>query len=355
MSQKAIRSLKSLRAHQLVASGNDAELQQVVDHFAVAITPTMHKQIDTSNPNDPIAKQFVPHIDELQHTPVERSDPIGDEAHIAVKGIIHRYPDRCLFTPIHVCAVYCRFCFRKEKLAKGTVTLTPSELETAFTYVQNHPEIWEVIFSGGDPFLLKPNLLQSYLQRLKMIEHVEVIRFHTRVPLVDPKRITPTFIATLQQSKTTYVILHANHPHEFTPESIFACAQLVDAGIPLLSQTTLLKGINDDINTLSQLMRCFIKNRIKPYYLHHADLVRGTVHFRTSIAEGQHLIKQLRGRFSGLCQPTYVLDIPGGYGKIPIGPNYLQLSTTPSAELQYILEDPFGNRHGYPLSKTSSL
>lgn len=349
--KKSIRTLAGLTQQGLVHAKDLSALEKVVDNFSLAISGQMHQLIDKNDPNDPIARQFIPSPKELLVSPIELVDPISDGAFTTVKGIVHRYPDRCLFTPVLVCPVYCRFCFRREKIGAGSETLTASELEAAFNYISDHQEIWEVILTGGDPLILKPHLLKSFLDRLNTIEHVEVIRFHTRVPIVESHRITHEMIAALKCKKAVYINIHANHPKEFTEEAVKAVAALVDAGIPLLSQTLLIKNINDNIETLSQLMRCFIKNRIKPYYLHQGDLARGTEHFRTSIAEGQKLMEQLRGRFSGICQPTYVLDIPGGYGKVPIGPSYI----TPKngiveSEEHYCVKDYHGNIHDYPPS-----
>ncbi|OGT53835.1 MAG: lysine 2,3-aminomutase [Gammaproteobacteria bacterium RIFCSPHIGHO2_12_FULL_42_13] len=349
MNNKTIRTLDVLLQKKLISKNDLPDLQEVVETFSLAISEQMHQLIDKSDPNDPIAKQFVPSRKELTISSIEQIDPIGDEVHTTVKGIIHRYPDRCLFTPVHVCPVYCRFCFRREKIGTAAETLSPDELEAAYDYISHHQEIWEVIITGGDPFILKPEMLKRMLDRLAQVNHVEVIRIHTRIPVVESHRVNAEMLIALKLNKPVYVVLHANHPNEFTPEAVKACAVLVDAGIPLLSQTTLLKDINDNIDVLSTLMRCFIRNRIKPYYLHQGDLVRGTQHFRTTVAEGQHLMQQLRGRFSGICQPTYVLDIPGGYGKIPIGPSYISTEKyTESNETYYNVKDYCGNNHQYP-------
>lgn len=345
MSKKSLRTIDSLVQHQLVQPDEIDKLEKVAQSFSIAITEQMHQLIDTSNPHDPIAKQFVPHVKELTIRPEESPDPVGDEVYTKVKGIVHRYPDRCLFMPVHVCPVYCRFCFRKQKVGTAEETLTPDEIDMAFAYIAEHPEIWEVIITGGDPLILKPALLKNLLSRLSEIQHVEVIRLHTRVPVVDSQRINSDMVSALKCGKPVFIILHANHPTELTEPAIKACASLIDAGIPMLSQTVLLKDVNDNIEVLSQLMRSFVKNRIKPYYLHHADLALGTEHFRTSIAKGQELLKQLRGRFSGLCQPTYVLDIPGGYGKSPINPSYLKINLDESDA--YTVEDYKGHFHQY--------
>jgi len=205
-------------------------------------------------------------------------------------------------------------------------------------YIRARPEIWEVILTGGDPLILSPRRLAEIVQALDAIPHVGVIRLHTRVPVVEPARITGELIAALKSDKAVYVVLHANHPRELTATAVAACRRIVDTGIPMLSQSVLLKGVNDDAATLEQLFRCFVRHRIKPYYLHHADLAPGTGHFRTTIAEGQALMRQLRGRVSGLCQPEYVLDIPGGHGKVPVGPSYLDGNT---------VEDWRGAHHAY--------
>lgn len=340
MKTKTIRSVEQLLEAKLIQADEIPEINSVVDNFALAITNQMRELIDHAN--DPIAKQFVPSKQELKISANELADPIGDKNHTKVKGIIHRYPDRCLFTPVHVCPVYCRFCFRREIVGNSDETLTPQELEHAFAYLESHPEIWEVILTGGDPLILKPAFLKRIIDKLNTIDHIEVIRIHTRVPVVESERITAELIDALKGKKPVYIVLHANHPKEFTPAAKQACTSLIDAGFPMLSQSILLKDLNDNIETLSELMRCFIKLRIKPYYLHHGDLARGTQHFRTTIAHGQALMRQLHGRFSGICQPTYVLDIPGGFGKTPIGPNYLTLE-----DENYLIEDYQGQIHTY--------
>lgn len=316
-------------------------LDRVAERYAVAVTPAMAKLIDTSDPNDPIAAQFIPTTDELTTLPEERADPIGDDAHSPVPGLVHRYQDRVLLKLVHVCAVYCRFCFRRETVGPGGPTmLGEEELERALAYIRERPEIWEVVFTGGDPLVIAPRRLAELLERFRAIEHVKILRFHTRVPIVDPPRITAELVAALRNTgKTVYIAIHANHPRELTLEARVALARLADAGIAMVSQTVLLKGINDDAETMTALMRGFVEARVKPYYLHHGDLAPGTSHFRTSIAEGQALMRALRGRLSGLAQPTYVLDIPGGYGKVPIGPDYVREDGT--------VTDPNGGEHAY--------
>ena len=319
------RTIAELERAGLVDAERAAALEPVAARYAVAVTPAIAALIDKSDPNDPIARQFIPDPAELARHPSERVDPIGDDAFSPVEGIVHRYPDRVLLKLVYTCPVYCRFCFRREMVGpKGRAGLTARQRQAAYDYIRAHPEIWEVILTGGDPLVLPPSRLRDVVAALAAIDHVKVLRIHTRVPAVAPERITAELIAAIKAwDRAAYVVLHANHPRELTPAASAACAQIVDAGIPMLSQSVLLKGVNDDAGVLAELMRAFVAARVKPYYLHHADLAPGTAHLRTSLAEGQKLMRQLRGRISGLCQPTYVLDIPGGAGKVPVGPQYL--------------------------------
>lgn len=295
-------------------------LAEVASRYAVAITPAMDALIDPTNPDDPIAAQFRPSTRELEIAPDELSDPIGDDAHTPVKGVVHRYRDRCLLKLVHVCPVYCRFCFRREMVGpQGDGTLSSAELDAAFAYIAAHDEIWEVILTGGDPFLLSARRVREITERLAAIPHVKIMRWHTRIPAVDPLRVTPDLVEALRvDGATTYVVLHTNHPRELTEQAHAAIARIVDSGVPMLAQTVLLRGVNDDADTLEALMRGLVEARVKPYYLHHLDKAPGTSHFRCSIAEGQALMQTLHERASGLAQPAYVLDIPGGHGKAPL-------------------------------------
>jgi lysine 2,3-aminomutase len=345
---KILRNLSDLTDAGFVHTDKRAALEDVAARYAIAITPAIAELIDHADPSDPIARQFIPDPAELEHDPAESPDPIGDFAHSPVEGIVHRYPDRVLLKLTHLCAVYCRFCFRREMIGPHAHALNAMALDAALDYVAAHPQIWEVVLTGGDPLVLSPRRLQQVVSRLAAISHVAVIRVHTRLPVADPARITPALVRALKaRGKATYVVLHANHPRELTPAARTACARLVDAGIPMLSQSVLLRGVNDDATTLGELMRTFVACRIKPYYLHHADLAPGTSHLRTTIEHGQQLMQALRGRYSGLCQPTYVLDIPGGHGKSPIGPNYL----TAEALDRYRIADFNGGSHCYPPPK----
>ncbi|MCJ9753376.1 lysine-2,3-aminomutase-like protein [Neorhizobium sp. BETTINA12A] len=344
----AVRSLKTpedLAAAGLIEPQKLDGIRAVADRYAIALTPTVVSLIDRADRQDPIARQFVPDPAELLTTPQERADPIGDQAHSPVKGIVHRYPDRVLLKAVHICPVYCRFCFRREMVGpQGDGTLSPEELTAALGYIREHPEIWEVILTGGDPLVLSPRRLAAMMRGLAEIPHVKIVRFHTRVPVVEPDRIDAAMIAALKESgKVVYIALHANHPREMTEAARTACARLVDAGFPMLSQTVLLRGVNDDPAVLGDLMRAFVETRIKPYYLHHPDLAPGTGHFRLDIAEGQKIVSALRGTISGLCQPTYVLDIPGGHGKAVIGESAVR-----GEGGCYSVSDFRGGEHAYP-------
>ena len=341
IASKILRTASALVEAQMVKRESLEALQNVASRYAVAITPALIDLIDAADPHDPVALQFVPDERELETHPEETADPIGDEAHSPVPGVVHRYPDRVLLKIVNTCAVYCRFCFRREMVGPGRGALTGSALAAALDYIARTRQIWEVILTGGDPLLLPPRRLKDIMRRLAAIDHVKVIRLHTRIPIAMPELITPALLRALRTSKATYIVLHANHSRELTKEARAACARAVDAGIPMLSQSVLLRGVNDDVETLGALMRALVECRIKPYYLHHADLAPGTAHLRTSIAEGQALTRALQGRYSGLCQPHYVLDIPGGHGKSPIGPTYLSADGTEITDFK-------GARHAYP-------
>jgi lysine 2,3-aminomutase len=322
-----------------------SDLETVAARYAVAITPAMAALIEGDPALDPIGRQFVPQAAELEGSANELADPIGDRRLSPVKGIVHRYPDRVLLKPTLVCPVYCRFCFRREEVGPRGGLLGARELEAAFDYIRARPQIWEVVITGGDPFLLSPRRLAAIVAALDAIPHVGVIRFHSRVPIVAPERVNAALVAALGAETAVYVAVHANHPRELTAAARAACTRLVKAGIPLLAQTVLLKGVNDDAATLEALLRGLVAMRVKPYYLHHLDLAPGTAHFRTGLETGQALMRALRGRVSGLCQPTYVLDLPGGHGKVPVGPCHAQPGDAPET---WSVEDPWGGHHLYP-------
>lgn len=309
----------------LIDTASQAAIEAVGARYAIALTPAVADLIDRHDRHDPIARQFVPSASELETQPDEREDPIGDEAFSPVEGVVHRYTDRVLLKLLHVCPVYCRFCFRRASVGPQAETfLSAKALDAAFAYIEAKPEIWEVILTGGDPLTLSLRRLEDVVRRLAAIDHVKILRIHTRIPCVDPARIVPELVDLLRGcGKTVYVVLHANHPRELTSEARAASAAFVDAGIPMLSQSVLLRGVNDDAMTLAALFRSFVECRIKPYYLHQLDLAPGTSHFGVPIEEGQALIRDLQGHISGLCLPRYMLDIPGGHGKVPIESGHL--------------------------------
>ena len=342
---KTLRTIDDLAAAGVVGEGAGPRLADVARRYAVAITPDMARLIDRDDPADPIARQFVPDARELDVLPGERDDPIGDHVHEKVPGLVHRYPDRVLLKVTHACPVYCRFCFRREMVGPGGPPLMSGDrLARAVDYIRARPEIFEVILTGGDPLVLAPRRLAEIATELGRVPQVQVLRWHTRVPVVDPERVDDAMAAALGASgKATFLAIHANHVRELTPAAVAAIGRLRRAGIVLLSQTVLLKGVNNDVAALADLFRRFVALGIKPYYLHHADLAPGTGHFRTSLAEGQALMRALRGRVTGLALPTYVLDIPGGFGKVPVGPSHID-------ETAGTVTDPNGIAHRYPVS-----
>lgn len=345
MNSRTLRTPDELAEAGLIAPAEMAALAGVAARYAVAIPPALAALIDRNDPNDPIARQFVPDAAELDIRPDENADPIGDHAHSPVEGIVHRYPDRVLLKLTHVCAVYCRFCFRREMVGPNRPNALSAEArQRALAYIAAHPEIWEVILTGGDPLIASARRLSETLRALAAIDHVKVLRVHTRMPVAAPETITPALVRALKvKAKPTYVAVHVNHARELGREQRAAIARLADAGIPLLGQTVLLKGVNDTVEALEGLMRALVECRIKPYYLHHADLAPGTAHLRTDIETGQALMRALRGRVSGLCQPEYVLDIPGGHGKAPIGPGFVT-----GGDGRFTVTDFSGRAHGYP-------
>ncbi|MGO9743836.1 MAG: lysine-2,3-aminomutase-like protein [Roseiarcus sp.] len=323
---KTLTRPQELIAAGLVAPERRAELEAVARRYAIAIPAALAALIDPADPADPIARQFVPDGRELVRTKRELDDPIGDGLKSPLTGLVHRYPDRVLIKLTAVCAVYCRFCFRREMVGPGHAGLGEAQFAPAVDYIRERPEIWEAVLTGGDPFAQSPRRLAAATLALAAIPHLKVLRWHTRLPVAAPERVTTALARALTKGhdKAVYVALHANHPRELTDDVRAACARLRAAGTTLVSQSVLLKGVNDDVATLEALMRRLVEFGIKPYYLHHADLAPGTAHLRTTIAEGQALMRALRRRLSGLAMPTYVLDIPGARGKAPIGPSYVE-------------------------------
>ena len=344
MLNRRLTSPKDLVEAGLAGPERLQQFEAVASRYAIGLTPALAALVRPEDPSDPIARQFVPDARELIRDPAERDDPIGDDAMSPVKGLVHRYPDRVLIKLVAVCAVYCRFCFRRERVGPGSGALSGAEFAAAVDYVRADEEIWEVILTGGDPLTLSPRRIAEVTKAFAAIDHVKVLRWHTRLPVAAPEQVTKAMArALVAEGKTTVVAVHANHARELTEGARSACRRLAAEGAMLVSQTVLLKGVNDDPETLIDLMRAFVEARVKPYYLHHGDLAPGTSHWRVSIARGQELMRLLRARLSGLAMPTYMLDIPGGHGKAPIGPQWIHCRE----DGEHVVTDPRGNEHAY--------
>jgi lysine 2,3-aminomutase len=318
---RVLRDADDLVGEGLIEAAARDSIAAVGQRYPVAITPAMRALIE--HPRDPIGRQFIPSAAELVAAPHESADPIADDALSPIKGVVHRYPDRALLKPLLICPVYCRFCFRREHVGPDGGLLNDAELQAAYAWFAARPAIREVILTGGDPLMLSPRRLASIIGALSNIPHIEILRVHTRVPGADPARVTDALAAALETDRSIWVVLHANHAREFTPEARAAVYKMTSRGIPMLGQSVLLRGVNDDVAALEALFRAMLAARVKPYYLHQLDAAPGTARFHVPIDEGRRLLAQLRGRVTGLAWPTYVLDIPGGYGKVPIGPDYL--------------------------------
>ena len=340
---RPLRTAQALAEAQLIPQRTRDAVSDVAARYAVSVTTTVQSLIDLDDAADPIARQFVPTTAELCEAPGEDADPIGDDRFSPVPGIVHRYRDRVLLKLLHTCPVYCRYCFRRERVGTTEAPLSRDQIQAALNYVRANRDIWEVILTGGDPLLLSPRRVNEVMHELDAIGHLGVVRLHTRVPIVDPDRIDEALIDALGVDKAVYVVIHCNHARELSPTAIKAIRRIIDAGIPVLSQSVLLKGVNDNAATLEALFRALVRNRVKPYYLHHPDRAPGTRHFRPSLKRGRVLVDGLRGDLSGLCQPTYVLDIPGGHGKVPAGAD----RATETAPGRYRVRDHAGCDHAY--------
>ena len=320
-----LHTIDQLVEHGLVKPSARTQLEAVTARYPLALTSYLAARLEQDS-SGALARQFLPDQRELEIAPEESADPIADHAFSPLPGLVHRYPDRVLIKLVHVCPVYCRFCFRRDMVGpEGDGTLSRRAFAEIGNYIAKHPAIWEVILTGGDPLMLSARRLSEATRSLAAIPHVKILRWHTRMPVADPARITKTLAKALRApGKTTYLAVHANHADELTDEARAALARLSEAGIHLVSQSVLLKGVNDNVDTLEALMRRFLEAGVKPYYLHHPDLASGTAHFRLPISTGQKLMRALRRRLSGLAMPDYVIDVPGGAGKVPIGPSYVE-------------------------------
>lgn len=324
VSQKTLHDGQELLDAGLISSQQKEAIDKVNKYYAIAVPPLLASRIQ--NQNDPIARQVIPSLSELKETPGEVADPIGDERFSPLKGLVHRYEDRVLIKPILICPLYCRFCFRREQVGhKQDSVLDIASWEKIFDYVKDHQEIREVILSGGDPLMLSPRRLSWIFQELDNIRHIKLIRLHTRVPIAMPERVNEALLKVLEDSlKSVWVAIHTNHVKEFSQPACDAFKRLTQVGVALVGQTVLLKNVNDNVSALEALFCKMLDYKIKPYYLHQLDKAPGTDHFHVPVQRGLKLLEALRGRVTGLAWPTYVYDIPGGFGKVPLGPSYLK-------------------------------
>ncbi len=322
---RTLRNVAALEAAGLSRPPDRDALERVAARYAIAIPPAMRALIGT--PDDPIGRQFVPDAAELVTAQHESADPIADEKLSPIKGIVHRYADRALLKPLLTCPVYCRFCFRREQVGPDGGLLSEAELAACYAWLAARPAIGEVILTGGDPLMLSPRRLGAIIRALSNIAHIAAIRVHSRVPVADPSLVTRELAASLRTDKAMWLVLHANHASEFTDAARASVRLVQQEAIPVLGQSVLLRGVNDTEAALEALVRAMVSARVKPYYLHHLDPAPGTAKFHVPIAEGQDLLRRLRGRVTGLAWPTYVVDRPGGAGKVPVGPIYREAYT----------------------------
>ena len=320
-----LTSLSKLARVLELTDDERAALQAQRGSLPVGITPYYASLLDPQNGNDPLRRTVVPAMAEFRRMPGEADDPLGEDGHAAVPGLVHRYPDRVLFLVNNYCTTYCRYCTRSRMVGSSDAdrAVTRSQWEQALAYIQAHPEIRDVLISGGDPLSLSDDKLEYLLTRLRAITHVEFVRIGTKIPTVLPQRITPALTRMLRHFHPLWMSIHFTHPNEITPEVSEACERLADAGIPLGGQTVLLRGVNDEVATMKQLVHGMLKVRVRPYYLYQCDPITGSGHFRTSVSKGLEIIRGLRGHTTGYAVPTYVIDAPGGGGKIPLLPEYV--------------------------------
>ena len=322
-----ITSLDVIRELIPLTRREEEGIKRATGRLAMAITPYFFSLIDRADPKCPIRKQAIPRLEEFSVAPCEMIDPCGEDSHSPVPGLVHRYPDRALLIVTDSCAMYCRYCTRKRMVGEEHPPMPVDRLDDALKYIRSKKSIRDVLISGGDPLMMKTEVLENYIARLRAIPHLDIIRIGTRVPVTLPMRVTEELVAMLKKYHPLYISIHFSHPREITPEVASACSLLANAGIPLGSQTVLLKGVNDKPSTMKKLMQELLKIRVRPYYLYQCDMAMGTSHFRTPVSLGMNIIEELRGHTTGYAVPTFVVDAPGGGGKIPVAPNYLLSQT----------------------------
>ncbi len=318
-----IRSLEVIRELIPLNRREEEGIKRATGRLAMAITPYFFSLIDRSDQRCPIRKQAIPRLEEFTVSSSEMVDPCGEDSHSPVPGLVHRYPDRVLLLVTDSCAMYCRYCTRKRMVGEELPPLSMERFEDALRYIKSKKTIRDVLISGGDPLMMKTEILETYLKKLRAIPHIEMIRLGTRVPVTLPMRVDDALVNMLRKYHPLYLSIHFSHFKEVTPEVTTSCTMLADAGIPLGSQTVLLRGVNDRPTTMKKLMHELLKIRVRPYYLYQCDMAMGTAHFRTPVSVGMNIIEELRGHTTGYAVPTFVVDAPGGGGKIPVTPTYL--------------------------------
>ena len=321
--QNRVTNLSQLENHLNLSNKERNGVILSGNKLSLSITPHFFNLIEANNPDCPIRKQVIPTVDEISVSSEEMSDPCGEDSHMPVPGLVHRYPDRVLFLLTDRCASYCRYCTRSRVVSGAGENNLKTNFEDAFQYLENNKSIRDVLFSGGDPLLYADNKLEKIIKRIRNIKHIEFIRIGTRIPIFLPQRITPNLCNMLKKYHPLWMSVHTNHPKELTSEVKQALEMLADSGIPLGNQRVLLKGVNDDISTMKSLVHKLLQCRVRPYYLYQCDLIEGSSHLRTSASKGIEIIEGLRGHTSGYAVPQFVIDAPGGGGKIPINPEYV--------------------------------
>ena len=339
-----ITGVEELEKVIVLSETEKEDIARCLKTFRMAITPYYASLMDPVNPACPIRMQAVPTINETRVLPYEMEDPLSEEFSSPVPNIVHRYPDRVLFLVTHQCSMYCRHCTRRRVVGEEDKPITAAEVDAAVGYIAKTPQVRDVLISGGDPLTLSDAILERIIERLRKIEHVEVIRIGTRVPVVMPMRITPELTGILKKYHPIWINTHFNHPREITPESIKACGDIVDAGIPLGNQSVLLRNINDSTEVMKELLLKLVKARIRPYYIYQCDLSRGIGHFRTKVDTGIEIMRNLTGNISGFAVPKFVIDAPNGGGKIPINPEYI----VSMDDKELVLRNYQGDLYTYP-------
>ena len=323
-----IETVEDLKKHIAITPEEEVGIRQCLGVLRMAITPYYLSLIDLDDPHDPIRRQAIPTAQELHKADADLLDPLHEDTDSPVKGLTHRYPDRVLLLVTDQCSMYCRHCTRRRFAGQTDCAVPLEQIDACIEYVRNHPEVRDVLISGGDPLVMSDDRLEYIIAKVREIPHVEIVRIGSRTPVVMPQRITPELCAMLKKYHPVWLNTHFNHPKEVTEESRRACAMLADAGIPLGNQSVLLAGVNDCVHVMKKLVHELVKMRVRPYYIYQCDLSMGLEHFRTPVGKGIEIIEALRGHTSGFCVPTFVVDAPGGGGKIPVMPDYL-ISQTP--------------------------